>query len=257
MNHKQLLHSMASGQMQAYFQPKFDLQTGHVEAAEALARLHHPVKGLLLPGVFLAQVDRCGLMDALFLAQLNQGLCLQQQALAQGQQLNIAFNLKAEQLADVKLIVQIEAALSAYGLPGEGLTFELTEGSVIKAHQRSLDNAMYLRTLGCRLSIDDFGSGYSSLYRLCELPFNEIKLDRSFVAGLEHEPRCKAVIRNTLALGRALGAEVVLEGIETDAQRLQLLELGGVQGQGYWCAPAMAAGDFLSWLGARHSREDQ
>jgi len=105
--------------------------------------------------------------------------------------------------------------------------------------------------MGCRLSIDDFGTGFSSLQRLCQLPFNEIKLDGEFVRTLEHEPRCRAVISSTLELGESLGMSVVIEGIETDAQRQQLLALGCPVGQGYWYARPMSGEGFLRWLRQR------
>jgi EAL domain-containing protein (putative c-di-GMP-specific phosphodiesterase class I) len=108
--------------------------------------------------------------------------------------------------------------------------------------------------MGCRLSIDDFGAGFSSLQRLCQLPFNEIKLDADFIRNLQHEPRCRAAISSTLALGETLGMSVVIEGIETDAQRRELLALGCTLGQGYWYARPMPGEDLLSWL---QQRSDQ
>ena len=108
-----------------------------------------------------------------------------------------------------------------------------------------LENLIRLRMMGCRLSIDDFGAGFSSLQRLCQLPFNEIKLDAEFVRGLNDEPRCRAVIGSTLALGSTLGMSVVVEGIETAEQHRELLELGCTQGQGYWHARPMDGADLL------------
>jgi EAL domain-containing protein (putative c-di-GMP-specific phosphodiesterase class I) len=134
---------------------------------------------------------------------------------------------------------------------GASLTFELTESGLLEAPATSLESLVRLRMMGCRLSIDDFGAGFSSLQRLCQLPFNEIKLDAEFVRTLEHEPRCRAVISSTLALGEALGMSVVIEGIETEAQRQQLLALGCTQGQGYWYARPMSSEDLLQWLPLR------
>ncbi|RON43870.1 EAL domain-containing response regulator [Pseudomonas frederiksbergensis] len=240
--------ALVDQQLQTYFQPKFNLLTGEVCSSEALARWHHPFKGVLPPAVFLPIIERCGLLDDLLFLQLEQGLRLQRQALDQGFALNISFNLHAAQLINTELTCRIKSFLAAHDLPGSGLTFELTETGLLEAPAISLESLVRLRMMGCSLSIDDFGAGFSSLQRLCQLPFNEIKLDAEFVRGLKQEPRCRAVISSTLALGEALGMTVVVEGIETEEQRQVLLELGCTQGQGYLCARPMTATGLLKWL---------
>ncbi|WP_085707726.1 EAL domain-containing protein [Pseudomonas sp. B35(2017)] len=245
---EEVRQALADHQLHTYFQPKFNLQTGDVCSIEALARWHHPFKGVLPPSVFMPVIERCGLLDELLFLQLEQGLRLQRQALDQGVALNVAFNLHAGQLVNPVLTGRIQAMLAAHGLPGSGLTFELTETGLLEAPAISLESLVRLRMMGCSLSIDDFGAGFSSLQRLCQLPFNEIKLDGEFVRGLRHEPRRRAVISSTLALGEALGMSVVVEGIETEEQRSVLLELGCTQGQGYLCARPMSAASLLNWL---------
>ena len=248
---EEVRQALALQQLQAWYQPKFDLQTGEVCGIEVLCRWLHPSKGLLPPAVFIPVLERCGLMDELLFAQLDQALCLQEQARVQGFSLNMAFNLQAAQLANPQLTYTLKGILTRYATPGSRLTFELTETGLLQAPAASLENLVRLRMMGCRLSIDDFGAGFSSLQRLCQLPFNEIKLDGEFVRNLQHEPRCEAAISSTLALGKALGMSVVVEGIETEAQFLRLLELGCLQGQGYWFARPMNGPDLLSWLQQR------
>ncbi|WP_301282372.1 EAL domain-containing protein, partial [Vibrio cholerae] len=102
--------------------------------------------------------------------------------------------------------------------------------------------------LGCRLSLDDFGAGFSSLQRLCQLPFNEIKLDAEFVQSMLLDSRSRTVITSTLALGETFGMSVVVEGIETDEQRQRLLEMGCTQGQGYWYAKPMNGHALSQWV---------
>ncbi|MDD5442533.1 MAG: EAL domain-containing protein, partial [Pseudomonas fluorescens] len=138
--------------------------------------------------------------------------------------------------------------LATHQTPCASVTFELTESGLLEVPAVSLENLVRLRMMGCRLSIDDFGAGFSSLQRLCQLPFTEIKLDAEFVRGLLHEPRCRAVIGSTLALGQTLGMSVVIEGIETTEQHQALLALGCTQGQGYWHARPMNGVDLLRWL---------
>jgi EAL domain-containing protein (putative c-di-GMP-specific phosphodiesterase class I)/FixJ family two-component response regulator len=234
-----------------YFQPKFNLKTGDVSSVEVLARWYHPKKGLLPPSVFIPVLERCGLMEELLASQVRAGLKLQKQAWERGYSLGLAFNLEARQLTDQHFTARIRSILADRGMPGSGLTFELTESGLLEICATTLENLVRLRMMGCSLSIDDFGSGFSSLQRLCQLPFNEIKLDAEFVRGLNHEPRCRAVIVSTLALGETLGMSVVVEGIETEEQLQALLELGCTLGQGFVCAKPMAGLELLNWLERR------
>ena len=245
---QQVRRAILDQQLEAYYQPKFDLRSGAVTGVEVLARWNHPILGVLSPAVFLPALERAGLLDALLFSMMQQALAVQCRALDQGMALNVAFNLQTAQLAEVGLPMRIKRILASYQTPYASVTFELTESGLLEVPAVSLENLVRLRMMGCRLSIDDFGAGFSSLQRLCQLPFNEIKLDAEFVRGLLHEPRCRAVIESTLALGRTLGISVVIEGIETAEQRQALLELGCIQGQGYWHARPMNGADLLRWL---------
>ena len=239
--------------LQAWYQPKFNLRSGEVCGVEVLCRWMHPSKGVLPPALFIPVLERCGLMDELLFAQLDQALSLQEQARIQGYPLNMAFNLQTSQLVNSQLTYTLKGILARHGTPGSRLTFELTENGLLQAPAASLENLVRLRMMGCRLSLDDFGAGFSSLQRLCQLPFNEIKLDGEFVRNLEHEPRCAAVIASTLALGNSLGMAVVVEGIETLDQLQRLLAMGCVEGQGYWFARPMSGQGLLHWLQQRET----
>ncbi|TPG79608.1 EAL domain-containing response regulator [Pseudomonas arsenicoxydans] len=240
--------ALENQEFEAYFQPKFDLNSGAIQSAEVLARWIHPTLGALSPAIFLPTIKHLGLIDRLLDALLHQGLALQHKAHEQGYSLNVAFNLEASQLADRDFWARIKALLATQKAHGSGLTFELTERSTLEMSSTTLENLVRLRMLGCRLSIDDFGSGYSSLQRLYQLPFNEIKLDSEFVRALKDEPHRQAAITSTLTLGKALGMSVVIEGVETEEQRQMLIELGCSMGQGYLCARPMPAYDFLALL---------
>lgn len=251
---QQVWRAILDQQLQAYYQPKFDLHSGAVLGVEVLARWNHPLQGVLTPAVFLPAMERSGLMDELLFCLMQQALVLQGQALSQGLALDLAFNLQAAQLAEVELTAHIKTIFAAHQTACSSVTFELTESGLLEVPAVSLENLVRLRMMGCRLSIDDFGAGFSSLQRLCQLPFNEIKLDAEFVRGLLHEPRCRAVIGSTLALGQTLGMSVVIEGIETAEQYQALLALGCTQGQGYWHARPMNGADLLRWLQRRAGR---
>lgn len=243
--------ALAEQQLHAWYQPKFNLHTGEVCGIEVLCRWLHPTRGIIAPAQFMPVLERCGLLDDLLFSQLEQALNLHQRARTQGFALNMAFNLQTVQLANPELANSLKTTLARHAVTGSNLTFELTENGLLEAPATSLETLVRLRMMGCRLSIDDFGAGFSSLQRLCQLPFNEIKLDAEFIRSLEHEPRCRAAISSTLALGETLGMAVVIEGIETDAQRRELLALGCTLGQGYWYARPMAGGDLLHWLQQR------
>ncbi|WP_073523174.1 EAL domain-containing response regulator [Pseudomonas fluorescens] len=246
--------ALAAHELCAFFQPKFILETGEINGVEVLARWRHRSGKILPPPCFLPVLEQCGLLDELLCQQLHEGLALQQQLRAQGHDLNFAFNLHAVQLANGTLAAQIASLLGEYGARGSSLTFELTESGLLQAPETSLECLFRLQMMGCRLSIDDFGTGFSSLQRLSQLPFNEIKLDAGFIRALAQEPRSHAVISSTLALGETLGMTVVAEGIETDEQRQSLLNMGCTQGQGYWYAKPMSGGDLLRWLDGEHQR---
>jgi EAL domain-containing protein (putative c-di-GMP-specific phosphodiesterase class I)/ActR/RegA family two-component response regulator len=245
---EELRQALAEQQLHAFYQPKFDLRTGHLCGVEVLSRWRHPSKGVLSPAVFMPLLERCGLMDQLLFMQMEQALKLQREVRNLGHTVNMAFNLAPQLLSDDELASRIKALLSEHGIHGANLTFELTENTLISVSDTSIKNLVRLRTLGCGLAIDDFGAGYSSLQRLCALPFTQIKLDAEFVRSLKQEPRCEAVISSTLALGRALDMPVVIEGIETDEQRQLLVALGATIGQGFLCARPMSEADFLQWL---------
>ncbi|RBJ74321.1 hypothetical protein C3L29_033790, partial [Pseudomonas sp. MWU12-2534b] len=164
-------HALAEGQLHAWYQPKFNLQSGEVCGVEVLCRWLHPTRGLISPALFVPVLERCGLLDEMLFAQIDQALRVQHSARAQGFVLNMAFNLQTVQLANAQLTSTLKSLLAEHKTCGSSLTFELTESGLLEAPATSLESLVRLRIMGCRLSIDDFGAGFSSLQRLCQLPF--------------------------------------------------------------------------------------
>ncbi|NVZ69146.1 EAL domain-containing response regulator [Pseudomonas costantinii] len=240
--------ALIDGQIQPFFQPKFNLSSNEVEGVEVLARWCHPQRGVLPPALFLPVIERSGLLNDLLFSQLHRGLALQKKLKGRGHVLSFAYNLEAEQLAEPWLITRLVAVLKSHGMPASGITFELTERGPIEPGSVQQQSLVSLRMLGCRLSIDDFGTGFSNLQRLYQAPFNEIKLDASLVRNVVQDAKCQSIVTAVITLGRALGISVVLEGIETQAQRQALIELGGITGQGYLCARPMSTSDLLDWV---------
>ncbi|QOY72981.1 EAL domain-containing protein [Pseudomonas sp. OST1909] len=238
----------AKGQFQTLFQPKFDLLSGKVDGVEALVLWNHPQHGVIQPSFFISIFERCGLLDDLLFSQLAQGLDFQRKALAAGVVLNVAFNVQSSQFSNLNFLSKVSAVLDLHKAPGAGVTFELTETGFSDLSAAGVETLTGLRLMGCGLSIDDFGAGFSSLRRLAKFPFNEIKLDSEFVCGAVSCARYRTIISSTLALGDALGMPVIVEGIETEEQRQLLMGLGCTRGQGYFFARPMSGGALLRWL---------
>ncbi|AZD74465.1 EAL domain-containing response regulator [Pseudomonas chlororaphis] len=254
-NEDALFEGFGRSEFVPFLQPKLDLATGQVKGVEVLARWLRPGKGLLPPSVFMPVIERYGLLDVLLSELLASGLALQRKLLQQGHSLEFSYNLHASQLENCYLIQRIQALLKYHGVPAGKIVFELTESAQIEDSATSLESLVRLRMMGCGLSIDDFGIGFSSLRRLCQLPFTEMKLDAEFVHSLTAQPRSSAVIESTLVLAKSLGITLVMEGVETREQHQELVALGCSVGQGYLYARPMGVSAFVDWLGQGiHSR---
>ena len=252
-NEHQVLSALENGELEVFYQPKFDIRTLEVTAVEALARWNHPERGILTPASFIPVLERYGLLDSLLYRQVDQCLTLRTAALANQLSLTFAVNVNSSQFANPQMSAHIALLLKRFNAPGSSLSFEMTETGTLDPGSLSLENMVRLRMMGCGLSIDDFGCGYSSLQRLCSLPFNELKIEAEFVRDLSSEPRSRAAISSVLSLARELNMGVVIEGIETPEQRDILLNLGCETGQGYLLARPMPADNLLQWLMDRNA----
>jgi EAL domain-containing protein (putative c-di-GMP-specific phosphodiesterase class I) len=202
---------------------------------------------VLNPAFFLPLMTQHDLLDDLFTQVFEQGVSFQASLLLKGRKLQLSYNLDVRQLPSIDLIERISEVLHRYALPATLVTFELLESGGLREPGASMKNMIRLRAMGCGLAIDDFGTGYSSLQRLCDFPFNQIKLDMHFISNLEL-PGYRAAIRSSLAMAKALNMTMVVEGIESDVQRRQLVQLGCTFGQGYWYAKPMAHLEMIQWL---------
>lgn len=252
-NEHQVLSALENGELEVFYQPKFDIRTLQVTSVEALARWNHPERGILAPASFIPVLERHGLMDSLLYRQIDHCLTLRKQALASEVSLTFAVNVNASQFANPQMSAHVALLLKRFDAPGSSLSFEMTETGTLDPGSISLENMVRLRMMGCGLSIDDFGGGYSSLQRLCSLPFNEIKIQAEFIRDLSSEPRSRAAISSVLSLARELNIGVVIEGIETVEQRDILITLGCETGQGYLLARPMPAHTLLPWLIGRNA----
>lgn len=243
---EEVREGILSQEFRAYFQPKFHLQKGEVDGAEVLVRWQSPKHGLISPALFIPTLQRCGLVDEMFFSLFAQGLSLQRLLQSHGRPFKLAFNLDVRQLENPRFVERIKALLRTHGASPAGLIFELTETGLLEIPSIGMENMVRLRMLGFGLAIDDFGVGYSSLERLCQMPFNEIKLDAGFVQRMQ-EPRYNSVIQSALSLAKNLDMRVVAEGIETIEQLRCLIDLGCHWGQGYLFARPMSWAHMAGW----------
>ena len=239
-------------QLDNHYQPKLDLHAGRVTGVEALVRWQHPERGLLAPGAFLPLAEQAGLMRRLALQVLERAITDLRDWRAAGHSLSMAVNLSVSNLQDVALPEQVQLLLDTYGVPADALVLEITEDVLMADAARSQQVMAALRRLGVRLSIDDYGTGYSSLAYLRALPVDELKLDRSFVSSLTTDAKAAAIVRSTLQLSRDLGMTMVVEGVEDEAALDALRRWNCDVAQGYHIARPMPADRLVSWPAGRH-----
>jgi len=246
-----LQRALEQDQLVLYFQPKLSFSRAAVAGAEVLLRWQHPTRGLLAPGAFIPFAEQTGFIRRITRWTLDRAVAQAAAWHRAGAPLPLAVNISAEDIADPLLDQRVAAVLAKHGLPSELLTLEVTESGFIEDPARALRMLEALSVLGVRLSIDDFGTGYSSLSYLARMPVDEVKIDRSFVQGLEHDGDVAAIVRATIDMGHSLGLKVVAEGIETEQAAARLRALDCDLAQGYLFAKPMPARQLEQWLEGR------
>jgi diguanylate cyclase (GGDEF)-like protein len=247
----ELRHAVEHDELRLFFQPKIELRTGRVMGAEVLLRWQHPTRGLLYPADFIPFAEQTGFIRRLTRWTLDHAIAQGARWHNAGNALGLAVNISVDDIGDVRLDSRIASLLTKHQLPPQLLTVELTESGFIEDPTRALCMLEAISALGVSLSIDDFGTGYSSLSHLTRMPVDEMKIDRSFVQGLESDPEFAPVVQSAIDMGHGLGLKVVAEGIETEAAALRLRDFGCDVGQGYLYAKPMPLAAFESWLAGR------
>ncbi|GGJ78493.1 hypothetical protein GCM10010123_05580 [Pilimelia anulata] len=242
-----LREAIADRTLTVAYQPKVDPATGAVLGAEALARWQH-AEGTVPPDEFIPLAERAGLIRPLTNLILDTALAACAGWHRAGHPISVAVNLSPRVLADPLLAEDVLAALRTHGLPAGALTLEITENGMMDDPARGRATLAALADHGIRLSIDDFGTGHSSLGRIAELPIHEMKIDKTFIRDLPANTGTRAVTDASLELGRALGLTVVAEGVEREQEYAYLRAHGCDAIQGYWIARPMPGAAFLTWL---------
>jgi len=248
----ELRHAIDHGGIVPHYQPIVDLSTGRIVMVEALARWHHPVRGLLGADEFIPLAEETDLIGDLSLAVLDQAcadLRSWRDAGIVGRELSICVNLAPPQISGDALYARVVTALANHDLEPASLIVEITEGAMMLDAARAIATLAHLRALGIRIAVDDFGTGYSSLSYLQRFPIDILKIDKSFVDRIDSGPEESALPEAIITLARTLHLTSIAEGIEREPQRARLRELGCQLAQGYHFAkplPADALADMLT-----------
>ncbi|MEO6155970.1 MAG: EAL domain-containing protein [Thermomonas sp.] len=246
----ELKFAQERNQLSLAFQPKIDLRSGTVADVEALLRWTHPKFGKIGPDEFIPLAERSGVISALTRYVIDEALRVAGSWMREHLIDSVAINLSAIDLLDQELPAFVRDRLAAHGVVGQHLVFEITESTAMRDLGASLEIMHELRACGVRLSIDDFGTGHSSLAQLRSLPVDEIKIDKSFIMLLGGEQDDSVIVRSAIEIGHNMGLSVIAEGVE-DVRSLAILQsLNCDMVQGYLFSPPLAAADFPDWHAA-------
>ena len=238
-------------ELELHYQPKVELRSGEVSGVEALVRWRHPTRGLLGPMGFIPSAERTALMRPLTLLVLDMALEQSRRWREQGLDLNVAVNLSGPNLLDTRLAGDVKELLVRWNVPPHNLILEVTETVILADPERIIGVLAALKQVGVTLSLDDFGTGSSTLSYLKRLPLDELKIDKSFVMAMEHSHADEVIVRSTTELAQRLGLRVVAEGVET-AAILTLLERAGCEeAQGFFLQRPAPAVDIEPWIAQR------
>jgi EAL domain-containing protein (putative c-di-GMP-specific phosphodiesterase class I) len=247
----QVRPAIDDGQFRMYFQPKIRLADGRVAGAEALIRWHHPTLGRLAPADFIPMVEKTVLLQPLTHWALNDVLHAWRRWSDDGIRIPVAVNVSPRTLLDQDLPEVVSNLLDRWGVPARFLRLELTENFLVADSGRSDAVLNGLSRVGVGLSIDDFGTGFSSLSYLKRLPIEEIKIDRSFVSHMLERVDDFTIVRATVELGRNLGLRVVAEGVQDRDTFDRLGDFGCDEAQGFYISKPLEPEEFWRWLSLR------
>lgn len=250
-----LRHALERNELRVYYQPKVDLRTGALIGFEALARWQHPIRGMISPGEFIPVAEETGLIVPIGMWALEEScrqMCRWIEQEPRAAELALSVNLSLRQFSQPDLCECIQRVLDQTGLPPGRLCLEITESVLAEDMEGARATLDRLKSTGIGLKLDDFGTGYSSLSYLCRLPFDSLKIDRSFVMRMHESAEAAGIIRTIVGLAHELHLDIIAEGIETREQMRQLQELGCQYGQGFYfgrpVSPEDVTGQLISKL---------
>ncbi|WP_367848001.1 EAL domain-containing protein [Rhodoferax sp. WC2427] len=252
----ELRHAVEHNELRLFLQPKIELSTGNVIAAEALVRWQHPVRGLVPPDSFIPFAEQTGFVRQLTLWMFDEAARQWAALQLADQPLRISVNLSTRDLLDPDFPARLDVLLAKHSVAPEGFCLEITESAIMDDPLRAEGTLKRLSERGFRLSIDDFGTGYSSLAYLKRLPVDELKIDKSFVMGMERDPDDAKIVRSTIDLAHNMGLSVVAEGVENIEIWHLLREQHCDEAQGYYMSKPLPVDAFKTWRARWAERAD-
>lgn len=240
--------AIEQGELRNVYQPKVDLTTGQVLGVETLVRWQHPADGLVYPDQFISVAEEHGLINALTRAVLRAALVQSKQWQAAGLELTVAVNVSMDDLVDLNFPETVAEEARVHGVPLTSLILEVTESRVMRDPRGPLDILSRLRLKRVGLSIDDFGTGHSSLAQLRDFPFDELKIDGGFVHGANKEATQRSIVEGSCHMARQLNMKIVAEGVEDQADWDCAHRAGCHVAQGYFIARPMAGEAVAEWV---------
>jgi EAL domain-containing protein (putative c-di-GMP-specific phosphodiesterase class I)/ActR/RegA family two-component response regulator len=247
--------ALRNGEFEPFMQPKVELATGRLKGAEALARWRHPRLGFVAPYAFIPQLEDSGLIDLLTWTMLEKSARFCSAWRASGADVTVSVNVSLRSLGDAAIADRVTRLVRSQDLDPRHMVLEVTESCATTEVGKALENLARLRMKGFGLSIDDYGTGYSSMQQLTRVAFTELKIDRSFVANAARASNARVILESSLDMARKLNIAAVAEGVETQDVWDLLRELGCELAQGYFIARPMECAGFRDWARAREKPE--
>ncbi|ANJ66301.1 diguanylate phosphodiesterase [Halothiobacillus diazotrophicus] len=244
----EIRQGISEAQFEPFFQPKVDFKSGAVIGAEALARWRHPDHGIIAPQAFIPLLEERGNIDDLTFLMLERSAMACKELHESGYPISISINLSRVSLHDATLADKIAKVVLKTGLDPKYIILEITETAAMTDVAHALENLARLCMKGFALSIDDYGTGYSSLQQLTRIAFSELKIDQFFVKDLVHHESLRIVVQSSIDMARRLGVKSVAEGVETQADWEMLASLGCDTAQGYYIARPMDFESFRQFI---------
>jgi EAL domain-containing protein (putative c-di-GMP-specific phosphodiesterase class I)/CheY-like chemotaxis protein len=245
---EEIAAGLRNDEFEPYFQPKVTLATGQIVGAEALARWRHPQKGIIAPYAFIKPLEDNGLIDELTWIMLKKAAACCSTWRSAGLETTVSVNLSLKSLTDVKIGERVTELVRGQNLEPRHMVLEVTESAATTDTGKALENLARLRVKGFGLSIDDYGTGYSSMQQLTRIAFTELKIDQSFVANAARQESARVILESSLAMAKKLNITAVAEGVETQADWDLLRQLGCGLAQGYLIARPIEAWVYLNWV---------
>ena len=231
-----------------FYQPKVPLRFGHELHAEALVRWRHPTRGLVAPVEFIAFAEQTGYIRAITQWVMTHAVAQCAAWRSEGLTMNVSINISARDLVDLEFPERFETMLRKHGCAAQWITLEITESAILDNPDHAIDNLRRLHALGCRLAIDDYGTGYSSLAYLKRLPVHELKIDKTFIFGMARDSSDAVIVRSTIDLAHHMNLAVVAEGVEDESTVERLRGLNCDMVQGYLLSRPLPAAEVKAWM---------